>query len=90
MHSKERERTITRAGKATYNSKRWQMTRRAKLDRTPICERCNNELATEVHHRTAIADGGAEYAMENLEALCKSCHSRETRGEQILRGKGGS
>jgi 5-methylcytosine-specific restriction endonuclease McrA len=49
---------------------------------TPICERCDEELATEVHHA-----GGYDqpYALSGLEALCSRCHSRETRREQLRR-----
>ncbi len=63
-----------RAGAAVYASPRWTRTRRAVLDaagwRCAVCGR----FADEVHHRTAIADGGAPFALANLEARCVDCH----------------
>ncbi|MGH3340572.1 MAG: HNH endonuclease signature motif containing protein [Propionibacteriaceae bacterium] len=42
-------------------------------------------MASEVHHRTAMEDGGAAYDFDNLLSTCKPCHSRETRREQTTR-----
>lgn len=84
-HSKQREQQIGRAGKEAYATKRWALTRRRKLTKDPICERCERELANTVHHRVDIAEGGDEYAMRNLESLCGPCHSRETRARQVVR-----
>jgi len=48
----------------------------------PLCVRCKAqgfiELATDLHHRRAIRDGGHAYDLGNIEPLCKRCHSRET------------
>ena len=58
----------------------WQKLRRMFLRRNPVCDECWR-VATEVHHRLAKRDGGAD-DFENLQALCKQCHSRKTgRGE---------
>lgn len=67
--------------KRVYNSKRWRLTRRAVLDRHPICQRCKADLATDVHHRTDLRNGGDPYGFDNLEALCRPCHSRHHCGE---------
>ncbi len=69
-----------------YASKRWALVRRKKLSRDPLCEKCG-ALAQEVHHRTPLAAGGDPYALDGLEALCKPCHSRETRQETLGRGR---
>ena len=66
-----------------YNTKRWAMTRRSKLNASPICERCGDALATEVHHKHSLDAGGAPWSPANLESLCKSCHSQRTRKEQL-------
>jgi 5-methylcytosine-specific restriction endonuclease McrA len=81
-HSRERERSINRAGKKLYNSKRWQMTRRHKLTKDPICERCGARMATDVHHIQDLALGGAIHSMWNLQSLCGVCHAKETRRRQ--------
>lgn len=81
-HQRERNRE-TSPNKTLYNTKRWKILRRTKLSKSPICERCDKRLATEVHHRLAIRVGGEPWAMSNLESLCKPCHSHETRQEQM-------
>ncbi len=55
----------------------WARVRRMYLRRHPVCSRCRNP-ASEVHHVETIRNGGARLDASNLEALCKSCHSRET------------
>jgi 5-methylcytosine-specific restriction protein A len=58
----------------------WRRNRRYYLSKHPICEdeRGCDRAATEVHHRVPIADGGTN-EVDNLQALCKGCHSRKTR-----------
>lgn len=79
-HRRQRERQINRKGRALYNTKRWAQTRKRKLYASPLCERCGR-VATDIHHRHGVANGNP-YALEGLEALCRSCHSKETRAEQ--------
>lgn len=71
-----------------YARKRWAVTRNHKLFLAPLCELqhpgCEG-IASEVHHRIAMEDGGAEYTLDNLVSACKPCHSRETRREQLQR-----
>jgi len=54
------------------------------LAKNPLCAECEKAgrltPATEVHHIVAIADGGSDRD-ENLQPLCKSCHSRKTAKE---------
>ncbi len=74
---KQRRPSSTRRG---YDY-RWQKVRAAFLRAHPVCQirtRCNGEAATEVDHKVAIADGGANYDHGNLRASCKRCHSRKT------------
>lgn len=70
------------AHRAIYNSKRWQLLRRRVLFEQPICAGCDNALAVDVDHKVAIEDGGAPWAHNNLQGLCKQCHGRKTRQEQ--------
>lgn len=80
-HTTDRNRQTRSRNAPLYNTKRWQITRRHKLSLDPLCEQCGH-IATDVHHRQAVQAGGAVWAMENLEALCHACHSRQTRREQ--------
>jgi 5-methylcytosine-specific restriction endonuclease McrA len=74
-------RDLARERNSFYARKHWAMVRRCKLLANPICELCNERLANEVHHRTPLEQGAAEYDRENLVSTCKPCHSRETRRE---------
>lgn len=64
----------------------WRKLRRMYLRRHPLCEDPDDVhgedrvAATEVHHRVPLAAGGTN-AFENLQALCKPCHSRITARE---------
>lgn len=68
--------------KQVYNTKRWAITRRRKLTLDPTCQRCGNQLADHVHHITDLQQGGDPWNLDNLESLCHSCHSAETRQRQ--------
>jgi len=72
-----------------YASKRSALFRRRKLYMNPICELCDQALATEVHHKVAMEDGGAPYSFANVVSTCKPCHSRETRREVLARAEQG-
>jgi 5-methylcytosine-specific restriction protein A len=95
VHRKAQERDRSRVRRAEgiernrfYARKHWAMVRKHKLYLHPLCELehpCCLGIANEVHHRIAMEDGGAEYAIENLVSTCKPCHSRETRREQTTR-----
>ena len=45
-----------------YSRKRWAMARRRQIVREPMCERCGR-LATDVHHRVDLRDGGDPYSL---------------------------
>lgn len=73
----------TRERKAVYNSALWLALRQAYLAQHPLCEHCHRHgdlrLAVHVHHRIDLAHRpDLAYSVENLEALCLPCHSRET------------
>lgn len=78
--------------KKFYDSALWQHTRRAKLNRDPLCQRCaylgSDTPSHHVDHWVALAKGGHPTADENLVALCSPCHSvktqAETKGEPLF------
>ena len=63
-----------------YNSKRWRILRRHILFNQPLCK-CG-ELATDVDHIQPLDQGGAPFALANVQPMCKSCHSAKTKTER--------
>jgi 5-methylcytosine-specific restriction enzyme A len=64
-----------------YTSTKWRKLRDYKLSINPFCQRCN-QIATEVHHIIDRKDrSDLELRFNNLESLCKSCHSKHTYTE---------
>ncbi|WP_226550839.1 HNH endonuclease signature motif containing protein [Celeribacter naphthalenivorans] len=69
-----------------YSDPRWQRLRGAYLARHPLCSDCG-ELgvvvpATEVDHiERHMGDLGKFLDWDNLQGLCKRCHSRKTARE---------
>jgi 5-methylcytosine-specific restriction endonuclease McrA len=60
--------------------KRWARMRAWYLARNPMCavSGCNRP-AVDVHHVVRLAEGGSSTDAGNMQGLCHSCHSRETR-----------
>lgn len=75
------DKSMRRAGRALYRSRRWQATRRAQLSDQPLCA-CGS-LATDVDHIISLDDGGDAWSPDNLRPMCKACHSAKTRREQL-------
>lgn len=68
--------------KTFYNTPKWRETRKRKLQLFPFCEDCKKNgtyiKATMVDHIKPIKQGGDPFDMDNLQALCWSCHSRKS------------
>lgn len=62
---------------AFYRSARWRRLSTWYLARHPVCQVCGKRPAVLVHHVTPIRDGGALMAVDNLLAVCATCHQRE-------------
>ncbi len=70
--------------KLIYNTGRWRKMRINYLGKHPICEVCNKELATEVHHKIPISTAGRNlsriyelgFDKKNLMSICKECHKK--------------
>ena len=64
----------------------WRKVRNAQLAREPLCRLCSTVdspvIAVEVDHITPIHKGGTDIA-DNLQSLCKPCHSRKTNDEAL-------
>lgn len=80
---KQRCKTETRQ---VHDSRLWRDNiRPIFLKQNPLCVQCEAEgnvrEATEVDHIKPIANGGARYDANNLQALCKHHHSKKTAQE---------
>ena len=69
-----------------YANKKWRRVRASYIQRNPLCKQCDSEGllkgAEVVDHITPISQGGSEYALSNLQSLCKVCHDKKSRREQ--------
>lgn len=69
-----------------YNTRVWRKLRAATLLRSPLCVHCEAEhrvtVATDVDHIDPHRGDWAKFTdLGNLQALCRSCHSRKTKKE---------
>ena len=78
---------VRRGRSRMYKTKNWQKMRKVCLNRKPLCVTCEKSgivrAAREVDH--IIPHRGDEKLfsdLDNLQGLCKSCHSKKTREEQ--------
>ena len=46
------------------------------------CRRCGGAGALECDHIIAQDRGGDPYQLDNLQALCRACHIKKSRGER--------
>lgn len=70
-----------------YDSKMWRhVVRPRKLVDNPFCEMCERHgiynIATDVDHIKPISNGGSPFDFDNLQSLCKRCHSQKTNKDQ--------
>ncbi len=72
-----------------YSRAQWRKVRRLKLRATPLCEHCPADRPTaarEVDHKIdRRVRPDLAFAWDNLQSLCKSCHSRKTAREHLAR-----
>lgn len=73
----------TPQGTVVYNTKRWKVLSKKKLDIQPFCEKCWKEnrerVADVVDHIIEIQDDKSKaYTFSNLMSLCHSCHNTKT------------
>ena len=70
------------------SSARWQRVRMIKLTQQSTCEDPFKHhpdrpiLAKQVDHIVPLQDGGAAFAMENLQSLCTHCHAIKSQQER--------
>ena len=88
--SQARDKTV----KAFYSTARWGRVRKIQLGRESMCRHCRERgvlvEASHVDHIVEIADGGDPWDLDNLQSLCKSCHTRKTNHSRISRERNGA
>lgn len=83
LHQQEYTKTAraNTVGIEFYSTKRWKALRRSVLKRDRYtCKECRR-FGNEVDHIVPVAQDGARWGEDNLQTLCKSCHSRKTAQE---------
>lgn len=76
--SRARDDAARRGTAATRGYDRaWRKLRERILARDPVCRSCDKRPSSEVDHIVPKAEGGSDHP-DNLQGLCKSCHSRKT------------
>jgi len=93
VHRRELHRETNRAGdpermadKRFYAGLRWRKLRQLILEMRPLCAECKRagvlRSATEVDHIVPrLEDPSRAYDQDNLQGLCRSCHSAKTMRE---------
>lgn len=68
-----------------YQTTTWKRLRLHVLGDDPLCRMCQADgklvPAQEVDHIIPMSEGGPAWDWDNLQPLCKSCHSRKTLNE---------
>ena len=66
--------------------KRWAKVRVLTFNRAGWkCQNCGRRGALECDHIRPLWKDGDPWALEGLQALCRGCHIRKTRAEEIER-----
>lgn len=82
-HGRQAEAQEHDAGRrAFYTSKAWRQRRLRHLATQPFCA-CG-AVGIDVDHIRPLELGGAPWADDNLQTLCKPCHGRKTREERRM------
>ena len=72
------------------NRRQWRKVRLKVLDRDGWkCTQCTKAGRLEVDHIKPLENGGAVYALDNLQTLCRSCHIAKHGGTWTIAGSPG-
>ena len=73
---------IDKSNMYIYKSAQWRKVRQLVLHRQPYCLHCERKgiykTANTIDHITPINKGGACFNINNLQALCSSCHNSKS------------
>jgi 5-methylcytosine-specific restriction enzyme A len=87
-HAKEAQLRIYRrqGSKAKQGyGKRWRKLRKVIIARDPICKICGVSASRDVDHiePKRPEQDAADFREDQLQGICKPCHGRKTRAEQM-------
>lgn len=63
-----------------YTSRRWVRFTQWYKNREPMCEICREYPSAIVHHKIELKVGGDPFSLENIQAVCQSCHNAIHKG----------
>lgn len=85
-HRRQRQSARAASPSAKLRSKyrrRWTAYRHSYLVRHPMCQWPDcDQAASEVDHRLPISEGGKQFSLENVQALCHHHHAVKTAQDQ--------
>ena len=70
-----------------YATKRRNLVKRLLAER-PICQRCLSDRSQDIHELKSRARGGSITDVDNLVALCRTCHNWVTRNPKEAKQQG--
>lgn len=70
-----------------YATKRRNLVKRLLAER-PICQRCLSDRSQDIHELKSRARGGSITEIDNLVALCRSCHNWVTQNPKEAKEQG--
>lgn len=70
-----------------YATKRRNLVRKLLAER-PVCQRCLADRSQDIHELKSRARGGSITDLDNLVALCRSCHSWVTQNPAQAKEQG--
>lgn len=68
-----------------YNNSLWRKIREQVLRANPICVECKRNAATVADHIKPIRLGGEMHELNNIQALCSSCHNKKSAKESKIK-----
>lgn len=70
-----------------YATKRRNIVKKL-LNERPVCQRCLSDRSQDVHELKSRARGGSITDLDNLVALCRSCHNWVTQNPKEAKEQG--
>ena len=73
-----------RFNEGPYNSTAWRKLRALVIQNNPICQQCGRQASNVCDHINPVRLGGSFWDVNNLQALCTSCHNKKSGQESKI------